>query len=42
MDVQPLRFRFDKVYGIIKIYEVNRYLELINSCFIVEFMIGLC
>ena len=33
MDVQPLRFRFDKVYGIIKIYEITRYFELINSWF---------
>ena len=27
MGVKPLRIRFDEVYGVIKIYDGNRYLE---------------
>ena len=32
IDLKPLRIRFDKVNGIIKIYDGIRYLELSNSC----------
>ena len=32
MDEKPLRIRFDKVDGIIKIYDGIRYLELSNPC----------
>ena len=28
MDAKPLRIRFDEVYGVIKIYDGTRYLEL--------------
>ena len=31
MGVKPLRIRFDKVYGVIKIYDRIRYLELFDS-----------
>ena len=32
IDLKPLRIKFDKVDGIIKIYDGIRYLELSNSC----------
>ena len=31
MDAKPLRIRFDKIDGIIKIYNGTRYLDLDNS-----------
>ena len=31
--VKPLRIRFDEVYGVIKIYDGTRYLELFDSWF---------
>ena len=31
MGVKPLRIRFDKVYGVIKICDGTRYLELFDS-----------
>ena len=33
MVVKPLRTRFDEVYGVIKIYDGTRYLELFGSWF---------
>ena len=33
MDVKPLRIRFDEVYGVIKIHDEARYLELFGSWF---------
>ena len=51
MDATPLRIRFDKVNGLIKIYNGIRYLELPDSYnevylglileYIMEFLIGL-
>ena len=46
MDAKPFRTRFDKVDGIIKIYERIRYLKLSNSydknyrIYIMRFLIG--
>ena len=31
MCVKPLRIRFDKAYGVIKVYDGTRYLELFDS-----------
>ena len=40
MDAKPLRIRFDKVNGLIKIYKGIRYLEL-SIIHIMKFIMGL-
>ena len=41
MCVKPLRIRFDKAYGVIKVYDGTRYLELFDSWIYNKFIIRL-